>query len=154
MDFVLKQVIFIHLWHCCCWMSRPLRNQLYLLFRQMLPFKWVRNSRPCLLVTRVGCVNMWSATFVRLIIIGRAGQVAGCDFTARNASTLQKHVRKVHEGNTDPLYECHICQLRLHNSTSLRSHLGNVHHVTPLAGNARFKYPFTFCLYLFIIIST
>ncbi|XP_057373013.1 histone H4 transcription factor-like [Daphnia carinata] len=67
-------------------------------------------------------------------------EVSGCDFTARNPATLQKHVRKVHQGNVEPLYECHVCQVRFHASNSLKSHLGNLHKVFPLSGNGRFKY--------------
>lgn len=66
-------------------------------------------------------------------------QVSGCEFTARNSATLQKHVRKVHEGNTEPLYECHACKQRFQATNSLKSHLGNVHQIFPLSGNGRFK---------------
>lgn len=82
-------------------------------------------------------------------------QVAGCEFTARNSSTLQKHVRKIHELITDPLYECHACLIRFHNASTLKIHLRSVHSITPQPGNIRFKYETKFiCLFLVIIYFT
>ena len=66
-------------------------------------------------------------------------QEAGCDFSCRTNFTLQKHLRKVHEGNTEPLYECHACLHRVTSTRALKSHLRLVHKILPTSGNGRFK---------------
>ena len=66
-------------------------------------------------------------------------KVSGCGFTSKTSATLQKHVRKIHEGLIAPQYGCHICQQRFQCSNSLKRHLGNMHQVVPLCGAGRFK---------------
>jgi len=67
-------------------------------------------------------------------------EVSGCGFTSKTSATLQKHVRKIHEGLIAPQYGCHICQQRFQCSNSLKRHLGNIHQFVPQCGAGRFKY--------------
>lgn len=87
----------------------------------------------CLIVGLFICLFKKSYSFTNYI-----AQENGCDFSARTRTTVDKHMRKVHEGNTQ-LYECHVCMHRVVSTRSLKSHLNTVHKILPTAGNGRFR---------------
>lgn len=84
-------------------------------------------------------INAWLLATIDEYFLIHLFKVSGCGFTSKTSATLQKHVRKIHEGLIAPLYGCHICQQRFQCSNSLKRHLGNIHQVVPLCGTGRFK---------------
>ncbi|XP_066993920.2 histone H4 transcription factor isoform X2 [Anabrus simplex] len=63
-----------------------------------------------------------------------------CDYSCRSLYGISKHFRRVHEGNDEPLYCCHICDERFERGAKLTNHLFECHSFRWPSGHVRFRY--------------
>ncbi|XP_069470480.1 histone H4 transcription factor [Ambystoma mexicanum] len=63
-----------------------------------------------------------------------------CDFSARSQASIKAHFRKVHEGDEEPRYKCHICEKRFSRGYNLTLHLRKKHDFKWPPGHPRFRY--------------
>lgn len=63
-----------------------------------------------------------------------------CDFSARSIASIKLHHRKVHEGDLEPKYMCHICNKCFSRGYNLTLHLRKKHQIKWPPGHPRFKY--------------
>lgn len=66
--------------------------------------------------------------------------VDDCSFTARSLSSVKAHYRKVHEGDSEPRYKCHICDKCFTRGNNLTVHLRKKHQFKWPSGHPRFRY--------------
>ncbi|XP_074833109.1 histone H4 transcription factor isoform X2 [Carettochelys insculpta] len=64
----------------------------------------------------------------------------GCSFTARSLCSIKLHYRKVHEGDSEPRYKCHICDKCFTRGNNLTVHLRKKHQFKWPSGHPRFRY--------------
>ncbi|XP_055963549.1 histone H4 transcription factor isoform X3 [Sorex fumeus] len=63
-----------------------------------------------------------------------------CSFTARSLSSIKAHYRKVHEGDSEPRYKCHVCDKCFTRGNNLTVHLRKKHQFKWPSGHPRFRY--------------
>ncbi|XP_048199933.1 histone H4 transcription factor isoform X4 [Perognathus longimembris pacificus] len=63
-----------------------------------------------------------------------------CDFSARSLSSIKSHYRKVHEGDSEPRYKCHVCDKCFTRGNNLTVHLRKKHQFKWPSGHPRFRY--------------
>ncbi|NXG60368.1 HINFP factor, partial [Hemiprocne comata] len=63
-----------------------------------------------------------------------------CSFTARSLCSIKLHYRKVHEGDSEPRYKCHICDKCFTRGNNLTVHLRKKHQFKLPSGHPRFRY--------------
>ncbi|XP_039352465.1 histone H4 transcription factor [Mauremys reevesii] len=63
-----------------------------------------------------------------------------CSFTARSLCSIKLHYRKVHEGDSEPRYKCHICDKCFTRGNNLTVHLRKKHQFKWPSGHPRFRY--------------
>ncbi|KAJ1189888.1 hypothetical protein NDU88_006630 [Pleurodeles waltl] len=63
-----------------------------------------------------------------------------CDFSARSLASIKVHHRKVHEGDLEPKYMCHICDKCFSRGYNLTLHLRKKHQFKWPPGHPRFRY--------------
>lgn len=63
-----------------------------------------------------------------------------CTFTARSLSSIKSHHRKVHEGDSEPRYKCHVCDKCFTRGNNLTVHLRKKHQFKWPSGHPRFRY--------------
>ncbi|KAJ9576162.1 hypothetical protein L9F63_006984 [Diploptera punctata] len=64
----------------------------------------------------------------------------GCGFSCRSTYALNKHYRKDHQGDDQPLYCCHICEEKFERGSILTKHLFSKHCFRWPSGHCRFRY--------------
>ncbi|XP_028930413.1 histone H4 transcription factor isoform X2 [Ornithorhynchus anatinus] len=64
----------------------------------------------------------------------------GCDFSARSLCSIKSHHRKVHEGDSEPRYKCHVCEKCFTRGNNLTVHLRKKHQFKWPSGHPRFRY--------------
>ncbi|NXY87244.1 HINFP factor, partial [Alcedo cyanopectus] len=63
-----------------------------------------------------------------------------CSFTARSLCSIKLHCRKVHEGDSEPRYKCHVCDKCFTRGNNLTVHLRKKHQFKWPSGHPRFRY--------------
>lgn len=63
-----------------------------------------------------------------------------CSFSARSLSSVKSHHRKVHEGDSEPRYKCHVCDKCFTRGNNLTVHLRKKHQFKWPSGHPRFRY--------------
>ncbi|NXU21177.1 HINFP factor, partial [Pardalotus punctatus] len=63
-----------------------------------------------------------------------------CSFSARTLSSIKLHYRKVHEGDSEPRYKCHVCDKCFTRGNNLTVHLRKKHQFKWPSGHPRFRY--------------
>ncbi|XP_062950008.1 histone H4 transcription factor isoform X2 [Cynocephalus volans] len=63
-----------------------------------------------------------------------------CSFTARSLCSIKSHYRKVHEGDSEPRYKCHVCDKCFTRGNNLTVHLRKKHQFKWPSGHPRFRY--------------
>ncbi|XP_030320757.1 histone H4 transcription factor isoform X3 [Calypte anna] len=63
-----------------------------------------------------------------------------CSFTARSLCSIKLHHRKVHEGDSEPRYKCHVCDKCFTRGNNLTVHLRKKHQFKWPSGHPRFRY--------------
>ncbi|GAB1294114.1 Histone H4 transcription factor [Apodemus speciosus] len=63
-----------------------------------------------------------------------------CSFSARSLSSIKSHHRKVHEGDSEPRYKCHVCDKCFTRGNNLTVHLRKKHQFKWPSGHPRFRY--------------
>ncbi|NXR15810.1 HINFP factor, partial [Semnornis frantzii] len=63
-----------------------------------------------------------------------------CSFTARSLCSIKLHYRKVHEGDSEPRYKCHVCDKCFTRGNNLTVHLRKKHQFKWPSGHPRFRY--------------
>ncbi|XP_040833048.1 histone H4 transcription factor isoform X2 [Ochotona curzoniae] len=63
-----------------------------------------------------------------------------CTFSARSLCSVKSHYRKVHEGDSEPRYKCHVCEKCFTRGNSLTVHLRQKHQFKWPSGHPRFRY--------------
>ncbi|OXB62410.1 hypothetical protein ASZ78_009476 [Callipepla squamata] len=63
-----------------------------------------------------------------------------CSFTARSLCSIKLHYRKVHEGDSEPRYKCHVCDKSFTRGNNLTVHLRKKHQFKWPSGHPRFRY--------------
>ncbi|NXX92367.1 HINFP factor, partial [Centropus bengalensis] len=63
-----------------------------------------------------------------------------CSFTARSLCSIKLHYRKVHEGDAEPRYKCHVCDKCFTRGNNLTVHLRKKHQFKWPSGHPRFRY--------------
>lgn len=66
--------------------------------------------------------------------------IEGCDFSCRSRVGMKKHISRVHEGQHEPLYCCHLCDRRFQRGASLTKHVFREHDLRWPSGHKRFRY--------------
>ncbi|XP_019365937.1 PREDICTED: histone H4 transcription factor isoform X2 [Gavialis gangeticus] len=64
----------------------------------------------------------------------------GCSFSARSLCSIKLHYRKVHEGDSEPRYKCHVCDKCFTRGNNLTVHLRKKHQFKWPSGHPRFRY--------------
>ncbi|KAM6312438.1 histone H4 transcription factor [Podargus strigoides] len=64
----------------------------------------------------------------------------GCSFAARSLYSIKLHCRKVHEGDSEPRYKCHVCDKCFTRGNNLTVHLRKKHQFKWPSGHPRFRY--------------
>ncbi|GCC23153.1 histone H4 transcription factor isoform X1 [Chiloscyllium punctatum] len=67
-------------------------------------------------------------------------EFAGCTFTARSQYSIKSHYRRVHEGDKEPRYKCHVCDKCFTRGNNLTVHLRKKHQFKWPSGHPRFRY--------------
>ncbi|XP_069751098.1 histone H4 transcription factor isoform X2 [Narcine bancroftii] len=67
-------------------------------------------------------------------------EFAGCTFSARSQYSIKTHYRKVHEGDLEPRYKCHVCDKCFTRGNNLTVHLRKKHQFKWPSGHPRFRY--------------
>lgn len=67
-------------------------------------------------------------------------EFAGCTFSARSQYSIKSHYRKVHEGDMEPRYKCHVCDKCFTRGNNLTVHLRKKHQFKWPSGHPRFRY--------------
>ena len=62
-----------------------------------------------------------------------------CQFTCRAKVTMKQHHQSVHTDN-QPMYACHLCEMRYDRGAYLTKHLTKTHSFTWPSGHSRFRY--------------
>ncbi|XP_032328367.1 histone H4 transcription factor isoform X1 [Camelus ferus] len=62
-----------------------------------------------------------------------------CTFSARSLCSIKSHYRKVHEGDSEPRYRCHVCDKCFTRGNSLTVHLRKKHQFKWPSGHPRFR---------------
>lgn len=65
---------------------------------------------------------------------------ANCSFSARSLCSVKSHYRKVHEGDLEPRYKCHVCDKCFTRGNNLTMHLRKKHQFKWPSGHPRFRY--------------
>ncbi|XP_047548794.1 histone H4 transcription factor isoform X2 [Lutra lutra] len=63
-----------------------------------------------------------------------------CSFSARSLCSIKSHYRKVHEGDSEPRYKCHVCDKCFTRGNNLTVHLREKHQFKWPSGHPRFRY--------------
>ncbi|NXM73426.1 HINFP factor, partial [Serilophus lunatus] len=63
-----------------------------------------------------------------------------CSFSARSLCSIKLHHRKVHEGDSEPRYKCHVCDKCFTRGNNLTVHLRKKHQFKWPSGHPRFRY--------------
>ncbi|XP_021573348.1 histone H4 transcription factor isoform X6 [Carlito syrichta] len=63
-----------------------------------------------------------------------------CSFSARSLCSVKSHYRKVHEGDSEPRYRCHVCDKCFTRGNNLTVHLRKKHQFKWPSGHPRFRY--------------
>uniref|UniRef100_A0A8C5N4W5 Histone H4 transcription factor n=1 Tax=Leptobrachium leishanense TaxID=445787 RepID=A0A8C5N4W5_9ANUR len=63
-----------------------------------------------------------------------------CTFSARSLCSVKAHYRKVHEGDSEPRYKCHVCEKCFTRGNNLTVHLRKKHQFKWPSGHPRFRY--------------
>ncbi|CAN8199094.1 unnamed protein product [Coccothraustes coccothraustes] len=63
-----------------------------------------------------------------------------CTFSARSLSSIKLHHRKIHEGDSEPRYKCHVCDKCFTRGNNLTVHLRKKHQFKWPSGHPRFRY--------------
>nr|XP_060643457.1 histone H4 transcription factor [Anolis sagrei ordinatus]XP_060643458.1 histone H4 transcription factor [Anolis sagrei ordinatus] len=63
-----------------------------------------------------------------------------CSFSARSLCSIKLHYKKVHEGDSEPRYKCHICGKCFTRGNNLTVHLRKKHQFKWPSGHPRFRY--------------
>ncbi|KAM6998724.1 histone H4 transcription factor [Passerculus sandwichensis] len=63
-----------------------------------------------------------------------------CSFSARSLCSIKLHYRKVHEGDSEPRYKCHVCDKCFTRGNNLTVHLRKKHQFKWPSGHPRFRY--------------
>ncbi|XP_077161938.1 histone H4 transcription factor isoform X3 [Paroedura picta] len=63
-----------------------------------------------------------------------------CSFSARSLCSIKLHYRKVHEGDMEPRYKCHVCDKCFTRGNNLTVHLRKKHQFKWPSGHPRFRY--------------
>ncbi|XP_053451209.1 histone H4 transcription factor isoform X2 [Nycticebus coucang] len=63
-----------------------------------------------------------------------------CSFSARSLCSIKSHYRKVHEGDSEPRYKCHVCDKCFTRGNNLTVHLRKKHQFKWPSGHPRFRY--------------
>ncbi|XP_042333366.1 histone H4 transcription factor isoform X1 [Sceloporus undulatus] len=63
-----------------------------------------------------------------------------CDFSARSLCSIKLHYKKVHEGDSEPRYKCHVCDKCFTRGNNLTVHLRKKHQFKWPSGHPRFRY--------------
>ncbi|NXK63896.1 HINFP factor, partial [Sylvietta virens] len=63
-----------------------------------------------------------------------------CSFSARSLGSIKLHFRKVHEGDSEPRYKCHVCDKCFTRGNNLTVHLRKKHQFKWPSGHPRFRY--------------
>ncbi|KAM4757557.1 histone H4 transcription factor [Cyanocitta cristata] len=63
-----------------------------------------------------------------------------CTFSARSLCSIKLHYRKVHEGDSEPRYKCHVCDKCFTRGNNLTVHLRKKHQFKWPSGHPRFRY--------------
>ncbi|NXM97390.1 HINFP factor, partial [Sylvia borin] len=63
-----------------------------------------------------------------------------CSFSARSLCSIKLHYRKVHEGDAEPRYKCHVCDKCFTRGNNLTVHLRKKHQFKWPSGHPRFRY--------------
>ncbi|XP_074256813.1 histone H4 transcription factor isoform X1 [Saimiri boliviensis] len=63
-----------------------------------------------------------------------------CTFSARSLCSIKSHYRKVHEGDSEPRYKCHVCDKCFTRGNNLTVHLRKKHQFKWPSGHPRFRY--------------
>uniref|UniRef100_UPI00398E3EC7 histone H4 transcription factor n=1 Tax=Pristiophorus japonicus TaxID=55135 RepID=UPI00398E3EC7 len=67
-------------------------------------------------------------------------EFAGCTFSARSQYSIKSHYRRVHEGDLEPRYKCHVCDKCFTRGNNLTVHLRKKHQFKWPSGHPRFRY--------------
>ncbi|XP_007882632.1 histone H4 transcription factor [Callorhinchus milii] len=67
-------------------------------------------------------------------------EITGCTFSARSQYSIKSHYRKVHEGDLEPRYKCHVCDKCFTRGNNLTVHLRKKHQFKWPSGHPRFRY--------------
>uniref|UniRef100_A0A8D0IMH1 ATP binding cassette subfamily G member 4 n=1 Tax=Sus scrofa TaxID=9823 RepID=A0A8D0IMH1_PIG len=62
-----------------------------------------------------------------------------CTFSARSLCSIKSHCRKVHEGDSEPRYRCHVCDKCFTRGNNLTVHLRKKHQFKWPSGHPRFR---------------
>lgn len=63
-----------------------------------------------------------------------------CSFSARSHCSIKSHYRKVHQGDSEPRYKCHVCDKCFTRGNNLTVHLRKKHQFKWPSGHPRFRY--------------
>uniref|UniRef100_H9G6A9 Histone H4 transcription factor n=1 Tax=Anolis carolinensis TaxID=28377 RepID=H9G6A9_ANOCA len=63
-----------------------------------------------------------------------------CSFSARSLCSIKLHYKKVHEGDSEPRYKCHVCGKCFTRGNNLTVHLRKKHQFKWPSGHPRFRY--------------
>ncbi|XP_033620275.1 histone H4 transcription factor isoform X3 [Fukomys damarensis] len=63
-----------------------------------------------------------------------------CSFSARTLCSIKYHYRRVHEGDSEPRYKCHVCDKCFTRGNNLTVHLRKKHQFRWPSGHPRFRY--------------
>ncbi|XP_066495450.1 histone H4 transcription factor isoform X1 [Tiliqua scincoides] len=63
-----------------------------------------------------------------------------CSFSARSLCSIKLHYKKVHEGDSEPRYKCHVCDKCFTRGNNLTVHLRKKHQFKWPSGHPRFRY--------------
>ncbi|XP_059344238.1 histone H4 transcription factor isoform X2 [Ammospiza nelsoni] len=63
-----------------------------------------------------------------------------CSFSARSLCSIKLHYRRVHEGDSEPRYKCHVCDKCFTRGNNLTVHLRKKHQFKWPSGHPRFRY--------------
>ncbi|KAM6172614.1 histone H4 transcription factor [Erethizon dorsatum] len=63
-----------------------------------------------------------------------------CSFSARTLCSIKYHYRRVHEGDSEPRYKCHVCDKCFTRGNNLTVHLRKKHQFKWPSGHPRFRY--------------
>ncbi|XP_049836877.1 histone H4 transcription factor [Schistocerca gregaria] len=66
--------------------------------------------------------------------------VEGCNVSCRSRVGMKKHIARVHEGQHEPLYCCHLCDRQYQRGASLTKHVFREHDLRWPSGHKRFRY--------------